>query len=103
MVALFAWRRVVDGKRVGHTVWSIFPADTSYFEEHAASFMINYRVKDLDSVMTALRKEGVTVEPKIEEVEYGPFGWVVDPEGNRIELWEPPKANRAPEKSIPME
>ena len=68
-----------------------------------ASFMINYRVKDLDGVIAALRKEGVTVDPKIEELEYGRFGWVVDPEGNRIELWEPPKANRAPEKSIPME
>ena len=103
MVALFAWRSGKDGKRVGHTVWSIFPSDTSYFGEHAASFMINYRVKDLNAVMAALRKEGVTVDPKIEELEYGRFGWVVDPEGNRIELWEPPKANRAPEKSIPME
>ena len=65
--------------------------------------MINYRVKDLNAVMTALRKEGVRVDPKIEELEYGRFGWVVDPEGNRIELWEPPKTNRAPEKTIPME
>lgn len=54
-------------------------------------------------MIAALRKEGVTVEPKIEELEYGRFGWVVGPEGNRIELWEPPKVNRGPEKSIPME
>src|SRR2546428_213684 len=103
MVALFTWKSGKDGRRTGHTVWSIFPDDTSYFGKDGASFMINYRVKDLDAVIRALRKEGVTVDPKIEELEYGRFGWVVDPEGNRIELWEPPKLYRAPEKSIPME
>ena len=96
MVALFAWRSGKDGKRVGHTVWSIFPADTSYFGQDDASFMINYRVKDLDAVMTALRKEGVTVDAKIEELEYGRFGWVVDPEGNRIELWSRRKSTALP-------
>ena len=103
MVALFTWRSGKDGRRTGHTVWSIFPDDTSYFGKDGASFMINYRVKDLDAVIRALRKEGVSVDPKIEELEYGRFGWVVDPEGNRIELWEPPTVYRAPEKSIPME
>ncbi|TLZ79961.1 MAG: VOC family protein [Methanobacteriota archaeon] len=103
MVALFTWRSGKDGRHTGHTVWSIFPDDTSYFGKDGATFMINYRVKDLDAVIRALRKEGVTVDPKIEELEYGRFGWVVDPEGNRIELWEPPTVYRAPEKSIPME
>src|SRR5439155_13955774 len=87
MVALFTWRSGKDGRRTGHTVWSIFPDDTSYFGKDGGSFMINYRVKDLDAVIRALRKEGVSVDPKIEELEYGRFGWVVDPEGNRIELW----------------
>src|SRR5207249_680036 len=91
MVGLFAWRSGKDGKRIGHTVWSIFPADTSYFGEDGASFMINYRVKDLDAVMAALRKEGVKVDPKIEELEYGRFGWVVDPEGNGQEGEEGPR------------
>jgi predicted enzyme related to lactoylglutathione lyase len=103
MVALFAWRDGKDGKTHGHTVWSIFPADTKYFGEDGASFMINYRVKDLDGVLSALRKEGVEVARKVEDSEYGRFGWVADPEGNRIELWEPPKVNRAPEQAMRME
>jgi len=65
--------------------------------------MINYRVKDLDRLLEALRAEGVDVDRDIEESKYGRFGWVRDPEGNRIELWEPPKRNRAPEKAMPME
>ena len=102
-VALFAWRGGRNGKVKGHTVWSIFPANTKYFGEDGASFMINYRVKDLDSVLTALRAEGVKADRKIEDSEYGRFGWITDPEGNRIELWEPPKEYRAPEKAMRME
>ena len=101
-VALFTWRGGRDGKVKGHTVWSIFPADTKYFGVDGASFMINYRVKDLDGVLAALRAEGVEVARKIEDSEYGRFGWITDPEGNRIELWEPPKKYRTPEKAIPM-
>lgn len=101
-MVLFTWGGGGDGKAKGHTVWSIFPADTTYFGD-GASFMINYRVKDLDAVLAALRKEGVVVDPKVEDYEYGRFGWITDPEGNRIELWEPPKAYRAPEKAMPME
>jgi predicted enzyme related to lactoylglutathione lyase len=101
-VALFTWRGGKDGKVRGHTVWSIFPADTKYFGEDGASFMVNYRVKNLDEVLAALRAEGVEVARKVEDSEYGRFGWITDPEGNRIELWEPPKEYRAPEKEIPM-
>ncbi len=90
-VALFAWRGGKDGKAHGHTVWSIFPADTKYFGEDSAPFMINYRVKDLDRLREALRAEGVDVDRDVEESKYGRFGWVRDPEGNRIELWEPPE------------
>jgi catechol 2,3-dioxygenase-like lactoylglutathione lyase family enzyme len=72
------------------TVWSVFPADTRYFEPSAAGFMINYRVEDLDEVLAALRAEGCAVDERIEASEYGRFGWVADPEGNRVELWEPP-------------
>ncbi len=102
-MALFAWRGGKDGEVQGHTVWSIFPADTKYFGEDGAAFMVNYRVKDLDRVLAALRAEGVDVAPKVEDSEYGRFGWITDPEGNRIELWEPPKRNRAPETAITME
>jgi predicted enzyme related to lactoylglutathione lyase len=102
-VALFTWRGGKDGNAQGSTVWSIFPAETKYFGEDGPSFMINYRVKDLDAVMAALRKDGAKVARKIEESEYGRFGWVTDPEGNRIELWEPPAAYLAPENPIEME
>ena len=53
--------------------------------------MINYRVADLDGLLKKLREEGVEVDDRIEEYEYGRFGWIMDPEGNRIELWEPPE------------
>ncbi len=102
-MVLFTWRGGEDGKVQGATVWSIFPGDTKYFGEDGASFMINYRVKDLDGLLTALRGEGVDVEPKVEGTPYGRFGWITDPEGNRIELWEPPKVDRQPEKATRME
>ena len=102
-VALFAWRGGRDGRVKGHTVWSIFPADTRYFGEDGASFMISYRVKELDRVLTALRADGVDKAGKVEESEYGRFAWITDPEGNRIELWEPPRMYRAPEKAMEME
>jgi predicted enzyme related to lactoylglutathione lyase len=87
----FHWRRDEDPRSRGYTVWSVFDADTRYFDPSEKPFMINYRVDDLDAVLAALRSEGVTVEEKIEESEYGRFGWAMDPEGNRIELWEPPE------------
>ncbi|HEX9341048.1 MAG TPA: VOC family protein [Thermoplasmata archaeon] len=102
-VALFTWRGGKDGRAQGHTVWSIFPADTKYFGEDGASFMINYRVKDLDEVLASLQAEGVEVARNVEDSEYGRFRWITDSEGNRIELWEPPKTYRAPEKSMAME
>jgi predicted enzyme related to lactoylglutathione lyase len=85
----FPWREL-DGKEA-MTVWSAFSRDTRYFGDGPQPFMINYRVEDLDAVLAALAAEGVTVDPKREDGEFGRFGWIVDPEGNRIELWEPPK------------
>ena len=79
--------------RAGTTVWSIFPADTSYFQPGTSPFMINYRVEDLDAVLAALRSEGCEVDDRVERSDFGRFGWVVDPEGNRIELWEPPRVS----------
>ncbi|HEV3144465.1 MAG TPA: VOC family protein [Gemmataceae bacterium] len=71
------------------TVWSTFPADTKYFGTGPAPFMINYRVKSLDAMLAQLRAAGVQVDERIEEYDYGRFGWATDPEGNRFELWEP--------------
>ena len=89
----FHWQDGVQPGQEGATVWSIFPADTKYFAPSAAPFMINYRVANLARVLDELRAEGCTVDDKIEESEFGKFGWVMDPEGNRIELWEPPAAS----------
>ena len=72
------------------TVWSIFKGDSSYFEPSQSSFMINYRVEDVHALLAVLRSEGCNVVDKVEESEYGKFGWVIDPENNKIELWQPP-------------
>jgi catechol 2,3-dioxygenase-like lactoylglutathione lyase family enzyme len=71
----------------------LFPGDTTYFDPGKATFMINYRVENLDALLAQLREEGVQVDDRVEDLEYGRFGWIVDPEGNRIELWEPAPEN----------
>ena len=86
----FRWHDASALEEEGATVWSIFPADSTYFAPSSAPFMINYRVRDLDAVLAALRAEGCTVDERTESSEFGRFGWVMDPEGHRIELWEPP-------------
>jgi predicted enzyme related to lactoylglutathione lyase len=53
--------------------------------------MVNFRVSDLEGVLEALRSEGCEVDDKLERSAFGSFGWVMDPEGNRIELWQPPQ------------
>lgn len=75
-----------------YAVWSFFESDTKYFAPSEKPFMVNFRVRDLDGLLTKLRGSGAQVDAKAEESEYGKFGWVMDPEGNRIELWEPPLA-----------
>ena len=77
------------GAQFGDTVWTIFPASTKYFDPSPKPYMINYRVKNLDAMLAQLRAAGATVKDKIDDTEYGRFGWAMDPEGNRIELWEP--------------
>jgi D-3-phosphoglycerate dehydrogenase len=71
------------------TQWSLFKNDTAYFAPSKKDFMFNYRVDNLIDLLATLKKEGVTIIGKVEEYEYGKFGWIVDPEGNKIELWEP--------------
>src|SRR3954469_19127511 len=91
--AVFKWREYGDPKREGYTVWSAFERGTDYFEPSKKPFMINFRVDNLDEVLEQLRAEGVTVDEKRDESEFGKFGWVMDPEGNRIELWQPPPSD----------
>jgi predicted enzyme related to lactoylglutathione lyase len=87
--ALFKWRETDDSGRAGTTVWSLFKSDSKYFAPSEAPFMINYRVRDLDRMLAQLKAQGVAVDPKVTDDFNGKFGWVVDPEGNKIELWEP--------------
>jgi predicted enzyme related to lactoylglutathione lyase len=89
--AVFEWREANDTENPGITVWSIFPQDTKYFDPSCAGFMINYRVDDLDALLEALKREDAQVDPHREDYDYGRFAWITDPDGNRIELWEPPK------------
>jgi predicted enzyme related to lactoylglutathione lyase len=85
----FRWREK-DADVPGMTIWSIFPRETTYFDPSRAPFMLNYRVDDLDAMLERLRAEGVTIDERREDSQYGRFAWVMDPEGNRIELWQPP-------------
>ena len=71
------------------TQWSPFNEDTSCFQPCKKEFMINFRVENLIELMAVLKEEGVTVLGEIEEYDYGKFGWILDPEGNKIELWDP--------------
>lgn len=85
----FRWSDDSGNATGGTTAWSI--SDGKYFAPGNTSFMINYRVADLDGLLTELRNEGCKVLDEKDESELGKFGWVMDPEGNKVELWEPPK------------
>jgi len=74
----------------GMTLWTPFAADTDKMKPGTASFMVNFRVEDLLELLAALRSEGCTIVGEPEISDYGKFGWVLDPDGNKIELWEPP-------------
>jgi predicted enzyme related to lactoylglutathione lyase len=87
--AAFNWGEGTD-EPSGTTAWSLFKADTTHFAPSTAPFMLNYRVRDLDAMLAQLRAAGAQVDDKVDDSEYGRFGWVMDPEGNRIELWQPP-------------
>lgn len=82
------WRDAENREQM--TIWALFPEKTKYFEPSKQPFMLNYIVEDLPGFLTELRAQGVTID-KQEEHEYGKFAWIEDPEGNRIELWEPPR------------
>lgn len=74
----------------GMTVWSVTTAESNQFAPSTASFMINYRVDDVRALVAALKAEGCNVLDKVDDSDYGTFAWVIDPEGNKVELWQPP-------------
>ena len=83
-----SWGGLAFDASTGVTAWSIFPESSKHFEPSTAPFMINYRVDDLTGLVDAMRAGGCAVD-KIDSSAEGKFAWVVDPEGNRVELWEP--------------
>ena len=88
--AAFTWADS-DGKPTGGTTaWLVAPQESKQFAPSQASFMVNYRVEDLLALVTALKAEGCNVLDAVEESEYGKFAHVIDPEGNKVELWQPP-------------
>ena len=86
----FTWTDASGNPTAGTTVWSIGAADGGHFAPSKATFMVNYRVEDLAGLLQSLRDEGCNVLEKTDDSEYGKFGWVIDPEGNKVELWQPP-------------
>jgi predicted enzyme related to lactoylglutathione lyase len=88
--AAFDWSDDTGKPVGGTTAWCINGQDADQFAPSAAPFMVNYRVADVHALVKALRDEGCNVLEKVEDSEYGKFAWVIDPEGNKVELWEPP-------------
>ncbi|QNK00252.1 VOC family protein [Dyella telluris] len=79
-----------DPARPGYTLWSPFAADTTYFAPSTQPYMLNFRVDDLDGMFAQLQAAGVATDGDIEDSEYGRFLRIMDPEGTRLELWQPP-------------
>lgn len=86
---MFEWYETADSTKKGLTQWTAFPETTKYFDPSTKDFMINYRVEDLETLVEELKKEDVTIVDKMETYDYGKFIHIMDPEGNKIELWEP--------------
>lgn len=82
------WWKDSNGKKAS-TQWSPFENDTNYFSPSKKEFMFNYRVDNLEKLLAQLKKEGITNIGNLEEYDYGKFAWILDPDGNKIELWEP--------------
>jgi len=89
--AAFRWAGPDNPTGTGTTAWNPFRHDTDYFAPSTAPFMINYRVDDLHALLATLRAGGCQVGDKVDESEFGKFAWVMDPDGNKLELWQPPE------------
>lgn len=88
--ASFDWKTEDNLEAHGSTAWCPFKQDSKKFEPSSSPFMINYRVADMDALLKVLKEDGVTVLDAEEDKDFGKFGWILDLEGNKIELWEPP-------------
>jgi predicted enzyme related to lactoylglutathione lyase len=99
--ATFQWRELdaPSSAAPATTAWSPFSSDTKYFQPADKTFMINYRVENLEELLAVLRQEGVQIVGNMETHPYGKFGWIMDPDGNKIELWQP--LDDTPEETKP--
>jgi len=97
----FEWRQAEEGTKKGFTQWGPFAQRTTYFQPSAKPFMINYRVENLEWLLAQLKTERVTVVGDVKVEPYGKFAWIMDPEGNKVELWEPNDV--AYDKMVPAE
>ena len=91
--AAFTWTDESGEPAKGTTIWSVSDAKGGHFAPSTSSFMVNYRVANLAALLQVLRDEGCNVLEKTDDSEYGKFGWVMDPEGNKVELWQPPEGS----------
>jgi predicted enzyme related to lactoylglutathione lyase len=89
--AAFPWANAGETSQAGMTAWLIAQDESDQFAPSKANFMVNYRVDDLSTLLSALRAEGCNVLDRVDDSEFGKFGWVIDPEGNKVELWQPPE------------
>jgi predicted enzyme related to lactoylglutathione lyase len=87
--ATFEWRQKENPERSGYTQLSSFPIDSDYFKPSTSGHMINFRVDDLEELLRKLESEGIHALGPIQVYDYGKFAHILDPEGNKIELWEP--------------
>lgn len=89
--ASFRWIDIdnKEAKEPALTAWSPFKSDTEYFQPSQKQFMFNYRVENLVELLKVLKEEGVEIVGEVQEFSYGKFGWIMDPDGNKVELWEP--------------
>lgn len=85
----FEFHPAGNPEKKGYTVWSLFKTTTDYFEPSSKEFMINFRVDDLEWLLAELKKEGIEQIGETQVYDYGKFAHILDPEGNKIELWEP--------------
>ncbi|HEY3857758.1 MAG TPA: VOC family protein [Verrucomicrobiae bacterium] len=86
---MLPWREKENPENEQMTIWSVFPANTKYFDPSPAPFMVNYIVDDLDALLDRLKTENVRIDPKRQDESYGRFAWIYDSDGNKIELWQP--------------
>jgi predicted enzyme related to lactoylglutathione lyase len=89
--AMFHWRDAAEPDKTGLRSGQFSRRTPSIFAPSTAPFMMNFRVENLGALPQVLTEEGVAIDPKVEEYDYGKFAWITDPEGNRVELWEPPQ------------